>query len=91
MNPVIVKTRTTVYRIQQIALDFITYDEVYRRVRSSMRHKMFNCHSCGRHFIDGEKLSLIVTDKGNEVTCHECGVKIKEQLEDKGENKTGVR
>ena len=76
----ITKTTTKRYNIQQIALDMMCFDESYRRIRGNMRNKLFSCHSCGRNFQDGEKMSLIITDKGNKMVCHKCGEEIKAEL-----------
>ena len=77
---IITKTRTTTYNIQQISLDMLTFNESYRRIRGEMKHKMFDCHSCGKDFKDGDKISLIITDRGNEVVCHDCGIEILKEL-----------
>jgi len=77
----IVKTKTTTYTIKQITLDMLTFNETYRRIRGQSRHKMFDCHACNKDFKDGDKISLIITDKGNEVVCHECGIEIQKELE----------
>lgn len=76
----ITKTTTKHYNIQQIGLDMMCFNESYRRIRGKMKNKLFSCHSCGRNFLDGEKISLIITDKGNKMVCHQCGVEIKEEL-----------
>jgi len=79
-------TRTTVthYRINQIALDLLTFDESYRRIRGRMKNKLFDCFSCKRDFTDGEKISLIIiTGSGNKVVCHGCGVEIEKELIEK--------
>ena len=80
-TPQIVKTRTTTFSITQVAIDFLTFDQKYREIRGGFRYKGFQCYSCGKHFEDGEKLSLALTDKGNKIVCHECGMKFKEELE----------
>lgn len=47
-----------------------------------MKYKMFECYVCNKDFKDDDKISLIITDKGNKVVCHGCGVEIKKELED---------
>lgn len=76
----IVKTKTTRYSIKQIGLDMFTFDEKFRRIRGEMKYKMFECYACNKGFKDGDKISLIITDKGNKVVCHECGIEIKNEL-----------
>ncbi len=77
----IVKTKTTKYIIQQIALDFMTFDEKFRNIRENYKYQGFECYACGKHFNNGDKVSVIFTDKGNKVVCHDCGVEIKNELE----------
>ncbi len=60
----IAKVRAVKYIIQQIALDFITFDEKYRSIREGHRYPGFECYACNKSFKDGDKISLIVTDKG---------------------------
>jgi peptide subunit release factor 1 (eRF1) len=80
-NSEIVKTRVTRYIVNQVAIDFLIFSESYRRIRGNFRYKGFECYSCGKHFEDGEKMSLIFTNKGNKVVCHKCGIRFKEELE----------
>jgi len=77
----IVKTRTTKYAIQQIGLDFLIFDENYRRIRQNFKYQGFECYICGKHFTDGDKISLIITNKGNKFVCHDCGIAIQKELE----------
>jgi len=79
--PQITKTKTTTYVITQVAIDMLTFDEHYRRIRGNFRYKGFGCYSCGKHFHDGEELSLIFTNKGNRLVCRDCGTKFKNELE----------
>jgi hypothetical protein len=81
LNPVITKTKTTTYVISQIVVDFLEFDDSYRRIRGNFKYQGFGCFSCNRHFRDGEKISLVFTDKGNKAVCHDCGMKFKEELE----------
>ena len=76
-------TKTTIkrYDITQIALDFLSFDESYRRIRGNMKNKLFNCFSCKREFTDGENISLIIiTNSRNKVVCHACGLEIEAEL-----------
>jgi transcription elongation factor Elf1 len=68
----------------QIGLDMITFDETYRTIRANHRYQGFSCYVCNKSFKDGDKISLIITDKGNKVVCHGCGVDIKHELEVEG-------
>lgn len=79
--PHITKVRTTVYNITHVAIDLLTFDEQFREIRNNYRYKGFECYACNRPFKDGEKISLIFTDKGNKTVCHECGTKFKTELE----------
>jgi len=84
----ITKTTVTHYHINQIALDFLTFDESYRRIREKMKNKLFNCFSCKRDFVDGEKISLIIiAGSRNKVVCHSCGAEIEKELGEKGGGK----
>lgn len=86
MMSVLTITKTTIkqYKITQIALDFLTFDESYRRIRGNMKNKLFNCFSCKREFKDGEAISLIIiTNSKNKVVCHDCGLEIEKELIEK--------
>lgn len=76
------KTTTKTYNILQVALDFLAFNKSYRRIRGNSRYPGFECYQCRRHFQDGEKISLALTDKGNKVLCHDCGMEIKAKLEE---------
>ncbi|MDQ7095974.1 hypothetical protein REC12_20475 [Desulfosporosinus sp. PR] len=78
----ITKTTTKTFNILQVELDMLTFDESFRRIRQNFRYTGFECYKCGRHFLDNEKISLIITDKGNKVVCHDCGSEIKQELEE---------
>ncbi|MCM3452775.1 hypothetical protein M3685_02280 [Heyndrickxia oleronia] len=80
--PQIIKTSSTTYNIKQIGLDFMVFNEDYRRIRGRAKYKGFNCFSCEKNFVDGEKISLAITDKGNKVLCQSCGGNIKKDLEE---------
>lgn len=67
-----------------MALDFAAFDETWRRIRCNRGYKGFECYSCGRHFKDGEKISVIFTNKGNKTVCNKCGTEIIGQLEQGG-------
>lgn len=79
--PQITKTRTTIYTITQVAIDFLTFNEKYRQIRNGLGYKGFECYACNRAFEAGEKISLVFTDKGNKVVCQECALKFKRELE----------
>ncbi len=78
--PKITKTRTTVYDITHVAIDFAVFDERWRRIRGSFRYKGFKCYSCGKHFQDGELISVIFTNRGNKTVCAGCGAKFASEL-----------
>lgn len=80
----IIKTKTTKYSIKQIGLDMFTFNEAFRRIRGEMKYKMFECYVCNKDFKDGDKISLIITDKGNKAVCHDCGTEIQKELEAEG-------
>ncbi|WP_288924756.1 hypothetical protein [Aminobacterium colombiense] len=76
----IVKTETIVHKIIGVALDFDTFNETYRRIRSNYKYKGFECYSCGKCFENGETIALVFTDKGNKTVCRKCGLEFQEQL-----------
>lgn len=80
--PEIIKTKTTTYKVIQIGLDFLTFDQSYRRIRSGARYKGFQCYACNKKFVDGEKISLAITDKGNKVLCRSCAEQFNKELEE---------
>lgn len=78
--PQITKTRTSVYNVLQVAVDFLTFDEKYRKIRGGCKYKGFECYACNKHFQDDEKISLLVTDRGNKTACHKCATNFKSEL-----------
>jgi rRNA maturation endonuclease Nob1 len=85
-NPEIVRTRTTRYEITNVEIDFLTFNENFRRVRANRKYQGFQCFNCNHKFEDGEKMSLIFTNKGNKTVCHKCG-----DLFDKGLREEFIR
>ena len=79
--PEITKTRTTTYKITQVAVDFHVFDERWRNIRGEYRYKGFDCFVCHKKFEDGERIGLILSSKGNKVVCQKCATKIEEQLQ----------
>ncbi len=79
--PQIKKVRTTIYNITQVGVDILEFNERYREIRQNFKYKGFECYACGKAFKDGEKISLIITDKGNKTVCHECGTKFEKEME----------
>jgi rRNA maturation endonuclease Nob1 len=77
----IIKTKTTVYNVTNVAIDFAVFDEHWRRIRGNFKYKGFECYACNKHFKDGENISVIFTDRGNKLVCRECGLKSKSELE----------
>lgn len=81
-SPEIIKTRTTTFKITHIALDMLVFDQRFREIRGNYRYKGFECYSCGKHFQDGEIISVAFTSKGNKTVCHECGINFEIQLKE---------
>jgi hypothetical protein len=79
--PQITKTKTITYNITHVGIDFLVFDKQYRKIRGGFEYKGFECFSCNKSFKDGEKISLIFTDKGNKTVCYKCGTKFMEELE----------
>lgn len=79
--PEIVKTKTTTFKVLQVGIDFLTFNESYRRIRSNFKYKGFQCYACDKNFVDGEKISLVITNRGNKVICRSCAKKFSEELE----------
>ncbi len=79
--PEIVKTKTTRYEITNVAIDFLIFNESFRRIRGNRKYKGFQCYNCNHKFEDGEKMSLIFTNKGNKTVCRKCGDLFNKELE----------
>lgn len=79
--PQIIKTRTTVYDITHVKVDFSVFDETWRNIRSRFKYKGFGCYACNKPFNDGDQIGLIFTDRGNKTVCKECGTKFEAELE----------
>ena len=77
-------TVRTTYKILQIGIDMLKFDESYRRIRGNMKNKMFNCHKCKKAFQDGDMISLLITNKGNKAACHKCADKFSKEMEGQG-------
>lgn len=74
------KTKTTTYKINQVAIDMLTFDESYVNIRKSFKYQMFSCHICNKNFKIGDMVSILITDKGNKSACHDCAEKIDSKL-----------
>jgi len=64
----------------RVLIDMLTFNESYRQIRANYKYQGFNCYSCRKKFQDGEKISVIFTDKGNKTVCHECGLNYQREL-----------
>ena len=82
----ITRTRTTVYKVTQVAVDFLEFSERFVQIRRGWKYQGFECFSCHRKFEIGEKMSLLFTSKGNKTACRKCGMEAKEQLELEGDS-----
>ena len=79
------KTKTTVYDIRAIKVDFSEYTERFREIRNRFKYKGSACFICHKPFAIGDMIGLIFTDKGNKVVCQACAGKVEAELaEEKG-------
>ena len=78
--PQITKTRTTVYKIRRVAVDFSTFSEECERIRKNYRYPGFQCFNCSKKFKRNENISLAITDKRNLAICGVCARYFNEQL-----------
>lgn len=77
------KTSTKVFDVYQVGLDMYTNNEKFRKIRSGAKYKCKSCHVCNHRFEDNEKISLLLMNKdGNKVACHDCAVKIMNELKE---------
>lgn len=76
----ITRTKTTTYKITQVAIDFLEFNERFVQLRKNFKYQGFQCFNCRKKFEIGEKISLIFTGKGNKLVCKKCGTDIQEQL-----------
>ena len=81
--PSITKLKTTVYNISNVSIDMLEFNEHFRNIRKNYKYKGFSCFNCNKHFLDGDKISVIFTNKGNRTVCKECGEKFKEEIDTK--------
>lgn len=77
----IIKTKNINYKISQVVLDCFEFNEKFKEIRSSHKYKGFKCFICNKSFEMGEKISLIITNKGNKTVCNYCAEKIKSELD----------
>lgn len=77
----IIKTKKITYNVQSVIIDYSVFDIIWRTVRARFKYKGFTCFVCNKEFIDREKISMLLTDKGNKVACNCCAAKIKIQIE----------
>lgn len=87
----IVKVFKKKYEVQNIGIDFYTYDQSFREIRSRYRYKCDECFMCGHKFEDGEKLSMgNIKGEPNKVFCHSCAMKITTGGSDNGKEESGL-
>jgi hypothetical protein len=80
----ITKVKKTTYKIFQVAVDFFTFNERYKQIRQKFSDQGFDCFICKRPFKPGEKIGLVVTNKGNKVVCRKCAEKVSKELLENG-------
>lgn len=77
----IIKTVTSTYVIKDIAVDFFTYSERFRQIRSGAKYKGSSCFNCCHKFNDGDKMSLVLfKNYPNRLVCRKCAENIDETL-----------
>ncbi len=61
-------------KIFQMRVDWVQYGPAWRKIN----YDHYECYFCEQEFQDGETLSIILTNLGNHVICHDCAVAYKE-------------
>ena len=74
------KTKTTVYDIRAIKVDFSEYTERFREIRNRFKYKGSACFICHKPFAMGDIIGLIFTDRGNKFVCRACARKAEAEL-----------
>jgi hypothetical protein len=68
-----IPSRTVHFEASSCKLDWMEMNPRFRDIRAQSRNPMDKCHWCKHNFVDGEMMSIAITDKGNKVLCHDCG------------------
>jgi hypothetical protein len=76
----ITKVKKTTYKILNVVVDLITFDEHYVKMRQKYNYQGFSCFICNKRFELNEKIGLIFTDKGNKAVCRKCAEEVKGEL-----------
>ncbi len=77
----ITKITSKVLKVKQVGIDFMIFDESFRRIRKGMRYEGKQCYRCNAIFEDGEKMSLVIFERyPNRLVCHSCGVYLSEGI-----------
>ena len=76
----IIKTKTTHYEVLQVRDDILTFDKQFVDIRKKYKYKGFECFNCNKHFIVGERIGLMVTNKGNKTVCNGCAKEFAKKL-----------
>lgn len=67
MNKTTIKKTVTTYL--KIRSNFLIYDEKYIRIRKKVGGGLLGCFHCGNKPPMEDKIGLLITDKGNKITC----------------------
>ena len=69
------------YKIRDVAVDFLTFDESYKSIRERSDYQGFSCFKCEQPFEIGDKMGLLMMHKHlNRVLCRKCAMKIQRGL-----------
>ena len=60
--------------------DFTKFKETRVRFGLGLSKKELTCLKCDKEFKDGDRMYLIITDKGNYFTCKECARKLRAEM-----------
>lgn len=77
-----IKTTTKTYTPTAVSIDFLIYNEGYRKIRKNSKYQGFSCFNCHKNFEDNEKISLVMfNETSNKVVCRICADLILKDLQ----------
>jgi hypothetical protein len=77
-----VKITTKAYIPLWVRLDYSSYDDEFRRIRSSFAYKCSECFKCGHSFVPDQPIAIACfKGVGNKVLCNPCAKGLLDQPE----------
>lgn len=82
----ITKIKRTTYVISDVSqedgivFDFTKFKDIRKRLGLRLGEKENTCLRCNKNFKDGDRLYMVITDKGNYFVCSDCVKKLRREM-----------